>query len=78
MSPKARQLRPQQGADDVAPGTTIRMWSTEGLDPTTVTTTNVVLKTDGHKVRGKVTYDPARKLREAESEGARWSRGATW
>ena len=47
--PKARKLRPKKGADDVAPGTNIKMWSTEALDPATVTKANVVLKTDGHR-----------------------------
>ena len=60
--PKARKLRPKRGADDVAPGTNIKMWSTEALDPATVTKANVVLKTDGHKVKAKVTYIASRKL----------------
>ena len=59
-APKARELRPKQGADDVAPGTTVRMRATEALDPATVTKKNVVVKTDGHKVRAKVTYNSAR------------------
>ena len=60
--PAARKLRPKRGADDVAPGTNIRMWSTEALDPATVKKANVVLKTDGHKVKVKLTYVPGRKL----------------
>jgi hypothetical protein len=60
--PAARKLRPKRGADEVAPGTNIRMWATEALDPATVKKANVVLKTDGQKVKVKLTYLPGRKL----------------
>ena len=69
-APTARKLRPKQGADGVARGATVRMWSTEALDPATVTKANVVLKTDGHKVRVKVTYDAARRLVKMNPKGS--------
>ena len=52
------------------------MWSTEALDPATVTKANVVLKTDGRKVKAKVTYLPGRKLVNLNPKGSR-SRVAT-
>ncbi len=68
-APTARKLRPKSGADDVARGATIKMWSSEALAAATVTKANVVLKTDGHRVKVKVTYLAGRQLVKVEPEG---------
>ena len=69
-APKARKLAPKRGVDDVAPGTTIKMWSTEALAPKTVTKANVVLKTDGHQVKVRVTYVAGRRLVKVNPKGS--------
>ena len=69
-APRARKLRPKRDADGVAPGATIKMWSTEPLAPKTVTKANVVLKTDGHKVKVQVTYVAARRLVKVNPKGS--------
>jgi len=68
-APTVRKLRPKQGADGVARGATVKMWATEALEQATVTKASVSLKTDGHKVRVKVTYDAVRRLVRIDPKG---------
>ena len=46
------------------------MWSTEALAPKTVAKANVVLKTDGHKVKVRVTYVAGRRLVKVNPKGS--------
>jgi subtilisin-like proprotein convertase family protein len=59
-SPAAKRFKPLRNAQDVRPKAKVRIVATEALDPTTVTKGSVVLKRNGAKVRGKVSYVAAR------------------
>ena len=59
-SPRATKIKPKKNAQDVGAKAKVRVVASEVLDPTTVTKRSVVLKHDGVRVKGKVTYVAAR------------------
>ena len=59
-SPSVKRFRPTKNAQNVSPKAKVRILATEALDHTTVTKGSVVLKRNGAKVKGKVTYVAAR------------------